>query len=131
MIQVDIVTPNRKLVDGVSVKEVRLPGELGQLQVLPGHTELLTLLGTGVLAFHDESGRERKFAISQGFAEVRDDKVMVLAERAEESTDIDRNRAQKAKQNAEQQLNGTLSPEAFRKQQLKLERALTRIQVTN
>ena len=130
MIHVDVVTPTRKLVEGAKVSELRLPSSEGELQVLPGHTELLTLLGTGILAFN-QGGKERKFSVSLGFAEVRDDRVLVLAETCEESTDIDRERAETAKNNAEGELTGVLTPERFRKYELKLQRAVTRIKISN
>jgi F-type H+-transporting ATPase subunit epsilon len=127
---IDIVTPTRKIVDGVLVSEARLPAEGGEIQVLPGHTELLTLLGTGVLAFH-EGGRERKFAVSYGFAEVRREKIVVLAEVCEEAGEIDRNRALKAQQEAEKALTSVLTEEQFRKYQLKVQRALVRQQISH
>jgi F-type H+-transporting ATPase subunit epsilon len=130
MIHVDVVTPTRKLVDGAKVSELRLPSVKGELQVLPGHTELLTLLGTGILAFH-QGGKERKFSVSLGFAEIRDDRVLVLAETCEEATDIDKNRAVAAKEKAEEELTGTLTPERFRKYEMKLQRAVTRIKIAN
>lgn len=128
MIQVDVVTPTRKLVEGATVANVRLPSSKGELTILPGHTQLLTLLGTGILAF-TEDGRERRFAVSYGFAEVSHNRVLVLAETAEEQSEIDTSRAKSAQKRAEEHLVGTMTPEEFKKQQLKLQRALIRQQV--
>lgn len=128
MIVVDIVTPTRKIVEGASVSSLVLPGADGELTVLPGHTELLTVLGTGLLAF-TQGGTERRFAVSYGFAEVRHDKVLVLAEVAEESKDIDVERAKAAFKRAQESLTGTLSQSQFRKQQLKLQRSIARQQI--
>jgi F-type H+-transporting ATPase subunit epsilon len=125
MLKIDIVTPTRKLVDGASADSVKLPGAKGELQVLDGHTDLLTLLSTGPLVFVKD-GKERKFSVSYGFAEIRNNKVLVLADTVEESKDIDKARAQAAQKRAEQALMGTLSESDFKKQQLKLERALVR-----
>lgn len=125
---IDIVTPTRKIVEGALVSEARLPAVNGEMQVLPGHTELLTLMGTGVLAFH-EGGRERKFAVSYGFAEVRREKILVLAEVCEESTEIDRQRAQHAQKIGESVLSGVLTEDQFKKYQLKVQRALVRQQI--
>lgn len=122
---VDIVTPTRKLVDGATTDSVKLPSQLGELQILPGHTELLTILGTGILSFPSGSG-ERKFAVSYGFAEIRNDRILVLAETCEESTEIDKVRAQAAKKKAEEALAATLDEHAFRKYELKLQRAVVR-----
>lgn len=83
----ELVTPERQILSA-EVDEVRLPGALGELGVLPGHTPLLTSLGTGQLAF--SQGREqRRFAVQGGFAEVLPGRVTVLAQIAEASDEID------------------------------------------
>ena len=129
MLKIDIVTPTKKLLDSASPESVKLPGVKGELQVLEGHTELLTLLKAGPLTLVQD-GRERKFSVSYGFAEIRNNKVLVLADTVEESTTIDKKRAEAAQKKAEQALLGVLSESDFKKQQLKLERALVRQQIT-
>lgn len=126
MIRVDIVTPTKKLAEGAKADWVKLPGFKGELEILPGHRELLTTLSTGVLSFLYE-GKERKFAISYGFAEIRHDRVLVLAETAEEGTRVDKLRAQAARKRAEEKLvQGVLTEEEFKKHQMKLQRAIIR-----
>lgn len=125
MIELDVVTPSRRVVVGAHVASVKLPASDGEVQILPGHTELITLLGPGILEFAEDGGT-RKFAISYGFAEVRKNRVTVLAEAVEESKDIDKGRAKDALKRAEQAMSGALSQEEFRKQELKLQRALVR-----
>jgi F-type H+-transporting ATPase subunit epsilon len=128
MIEVDIVTPVRKLYEGVRANSVRLPSAQGELLVLPGHTELLALLGTGLLSIFLD-GNERRFSVSAGFAEVRKDRVLVLAETCEEADDIDVERARKAQKRAEELLGAASTEEEFKKYQFKLQRALVRQQV--
>ena len=128
MIEVDIVTPTRKLVEGAKVSSLKIPAKRGEIQIFPGHTDLMSVLGTGPLSFV-EDGRERKFAVSYGFLEVRHDKVLVLAETAEEATDIDLNRAKNAQKKAQDALTGVLTEDTFQKHQLKLQRSLVRQQV--
>ena len=74
MLKVDIVTPTKKLVDGASADSIKLPGAKGELQILDGHTDLLTLLTTGALVF-TKDGKERRFSVSYGFAEIRNNKT--------------------------------------------------------
>src|SRR4051812_34519480 len=100
MIEVDIVTPARKIFDSLKVSAVTLPTASGDITVLPGHAELVTLLSTGVLSF-PQSTDERVFAVSYGFSIVRKDKVIVLAETCEESREIDLVRAKEAQKKAE------------------------------
>ncbi len=142
MIEVDIVTPTRKLVEGARTTALRMPGAKGELLVLPGHTDMLTMLGTGVLSLVLD-GTERKFAVSYGFAEIRKDKVLVLAETCEEGKDIDVARAKKAQKAAQDVLSGALdirqgagpgqadnvlTREHFRKYELKVQRSIVRQQ---
>ncbi len=128
MIEVDIVTPSRRILEGARVERVTLPTASGAVTVLPGHTELVTLLSTGVLTL-PSTGGERRFVVSYGFSIVRKDKVIVLAETCEEAGEVDAARAKEAQKRAEKALGGVLTESELRKQQLKLQRALIRQQV--
>lgn len=100
----EIATPTR-LVVSETVDEVVVPGALGYFGVLPGHAPFLTTLGVGELMYRQ--GREERYlAIAGGFAEVRNDKVIILADSAEAPAEIDRGRAERARQRAEQRLTG-------------------------
>jgi F-type H+-transporting ATPase subunit epsilon len=97
--------------------------------VLPGHAPFLTTLGIGVVTYR--VGREeRQLAVSGGFAEVRNDKVIILADSAERPEEIDRARAERARERAERRLSGRSQEEVdFMRCQAALARALTRLQV--
>jgi F-type H+-transporting ATPase subunit epsilon len=86
-LQLEIVTPSRRLLDEAA-DEVRLPGALGELGVLPGHTPLLTALGTGAVSYF-QGAQMRQLAVQGGFAEVLPDRVTVLARIAETPAEID------------------------------------------
>ncbi len=126
---VDIVTPSKRILEGAHAVSLTIPSTRGELQILPGHADMLALLGTGVMKLVTD-GNVRKFAVSFGFAEVTKDRVTVLAETCEESVDIDKSRALNAQKKAEEALGHTLSDEHYRKQQLKLQRALVRQQIS-
>jgi F-type H+-transporting ATPase subunit epsilon len=128
LIEVDIVTPSRRILEGVKVEKVTLPTESGAITVLPGHTELVTLLSTGVLSFPG-GGDERQFVVSYGFAIVRKNKVIVLAETCESAGEVDAARAKNAQKKAEQALSGVLSEQDTRTYQMKLKRAIVRQQI--
>jgi len=100
--KLEIVTPERKVVD-TAAEEVQIPGKNGYLGVLPGHAPLITELAVGEITYR-EAASEQKLAVAWGFAEVLPDKVTILAETAEKPSDIDVERARKAKQRAEQRL---------------------------
>jgi F-type H+-transporting ATPase subunit epsilon len=124
----ELVTPT-KLVASATVDEVVVPGSEGYFGVLPGHAPLLATLGIGELTYR-VGGEEHHVAVAGGFAEVRNDKVIVLADTAETPGEIDRARAERAKERAEQRLSGR-SQEAidYTRAMAALARALTRLQV--
>jgi F-type H+-transporting ATPase subunit epsilon len=123
-IHLEVVTPERKVFEA-EVDRVEVPGLDGELGILPGHTELVSLLKpAGLLTYHigNETG---EMAISDGFVEVSSDRVTVLANRATRPEDIDLARTLKLKENAEQQLQRALSdPDAdIVRASIELERA--------
>jgi len=98
-LRLELVTPERRVLSE-EVVEVRIPGVLGELGVLPGHTPLLTALGTGPLAY-TQGGREHRLALQGGFAEVLPDRVTVLARVAELPAEIDLDAARRQLAEAE------------------------------
>jgi F-type H+-transporting ATPase subunit epsilon len=100
--QLEIVTPEKKVVD-TAAEDVQIPGKNGYLGVLPGHAPLITELAVGEISFHT-GAEEQRLAVAWGFAEVLPDKVTILAESAERPSEIDVERARKAKERAEQRL---------------------------
>jgi F-type H+-transporting ATPase subunit epsilon len=100
--QLEIVTPEKKVVD-TAASEVQIPGKNGYLGVLPGHAPLITELAVGEITFRS-GAEEQRLAVAWGFAEVLPDKVTILTETAERPSEIDVERARKAKQRAEQRL---------------------------
>ena len=125
----ELATPTRMVV-AETVDEVVVPGSEGYFGVLPGHAPLLATLGIGELTYR--IGREeRHVAVSGGFAEVRNDKVIVLADTAELPQDIDRGRAERSRERAEQRLSGRSQDETdYARAAAALARAVTRIQVS-
>jgi F-type H+-transporting ATPase subunit epsilon len=103
-LSLEIATPTR-LVVSERVEEVVAPGIEGYFGVLPGHAPFLTTLGVGVLTYR--IGRDEfRLALAGGFCEVRNDKVIVLADSAERPEEIDRGRAERARERAERRLSG-------------------------
>jgi F-type H+-transporting ATPase subunit epsilon len=126
----EVATPTR-LVVADTVDEVVIPGSQGYFGVLPGHAPLLATLGVGELMYR-KGAAQYHLALTGGFAEVRNDKVIVLAENAERPDEIDRARAQRAKERAERYLSGReLGEIDFTRAQLALDRANLRLQVAS
>lgn len=124
----EIATPSRAVVTE-TVDEVVVPGSDGYFGVLPGHAPLLATLGIGEITYR--IGRDEfHLAAAGGFAEVRNDKVIILADTAERPDEIDRTRAERARERAEQRLTGRTQAEIdFTRAAAALARALARLQV--
>jgi len=86
-LRLEVVTPSRRVLES-RASEVRVPGALGELGVLPGHTPLLTSLGTGEVSWIDGDTTGR-LVVQGGFAEIQPDSVTVLAAIAETIEEID------------------------------------------
>jgi F-type H+-transporting ATPase subunit epsilon len=125
--QLEIVTPE-KIVANVAAEEAQIPGKDGYLGILPGHAPLISELGVGEISYRS-GGATHHLAVAWGFAEVLPDKVTVLAETCERSDEIDVNRAESAKQRAEERLSHNDADVDYQKAAADLLRAQTRLDV--
>jgi F-type H+-transporting ATPase subunit epsilon len=123
-IKLDIVTVERPVLSE-DVDYISAPGVDGVLGILPRHTPLMTALKEGELHYKKD-GVEYDFAIGGGFVEVRPDRVIVLADSAERADEIDEQRAEAARQRAQQALQEKPRGDA---EFARLEHALRRAEV--
>jgi F-type H+-transporting ATPase subunit epsilon len=126
-LHLEIVTPERRAFVG-DVDEVIVPGSEGEMGILPHHAPLISLLGQGVLRVK-HGNQEEAFAIFGGFLQVRPDRVVVLAETADMGSEIDLERAERARREAEKVIEGGLEPSDLSAARAALQRALIRIRV--
>jgi len=105
-----LVTPERALLDKVTCSEVTLPGERGELGILPAHTPLITLLGIGTVSWKEGASRGT-VAVCGGFAEIANDVVRILADAAATKETIDTAAAARDKQAAEERRASVTSEE--------------------
>src|ERR671916_2561062 len=124
-LRLEIVTPERQAFEG-DVDSVVCPGIEGELGVLPHHAPLLTTLGIGELRIR-KGGQEEFFAIAGGFLQVRPDRVVVMAETADMASEIDVQRAEEARREAERALQeGSSEPADLARARAALQQALLR-----
>jgi F-type H+-transporting ATPase subunit epsilon len=124
----EIVTPER-LAYSDTVDAVTLPGSEGELGVLPHHAPLVSMLGVGELRIR-KGGNEESFAIVGGFLQVLPDKVVVMAETADMASEIDLDRAEEARREAERALaTGFHEAADLASARAALQQALLRIRV--
>jgi len=102
-LSLEVATPERELVREL-VSDVQVPGKSGYMGILPGHAPLMGILGIGMLTYVSVSdGKKRYLSIHQGFLEVLEDHVRVLADVAERAEEIDAQRARAALQRAQEE----------------------------
>lgn len=128
-IKFKIVTPE-KIVYENEIDQVTLPTQMGEITVLPNHVPLLSALRAGELVVK-AGGREIPLAIAGGFAEIKKNEIVVLTENAEPAEKIDIQRAEEARQRAEQRLKEMKGKEAVDYTGLaaKMEKELARLKV--
>lgn len=107
-LRLDIVSAEQQIFSG-NVEMVFVSGELGELGVAPGHSQLLTTLRPGYVRAILPGGSEDVFYISGGMLEVQPYIVSVLADTAMRAGDIDEVAALAAKEQAERALAGKIS----------------------
>jgi F-type H+-transporting ATPase subunit epsilon len=125
-LKLEIVTPYG-LILSEDVDEVICSGSEGEFGVLPGHVPFFTTLKIGILTY--KKGNSTKYVfVNWGYAEVGPEKVMILADSAEKSEDIDIERAKAAMKRAEDRLR-KIEEFDFARTSSSLERAVARVQV--
>jgi F-type H+-transporting ATPase subunit epsilon len=105
-IKVDVVSAERSLFEG-EAKFVVLPGESGEIGVLPGHTPLITRIRPGTLKIVMPDDTEEFIFVAGGLLEVQPHHVTVLSDTAIRADDLDEAKAEQARQRAEETLRNT------------------------
>ena len=107
-LRLDIVSAEKEIFSG-EVEIVFVTGELGELGIAPGHSQLLTTLKPGFVRATLSNKEEEIFYISGGMLEVQPYVVSVLADEAVRADTIDEAEAVAAKEQAEKALAGKIS----------------------
>lgn len=102
-LKANVLTPDGPVFDG-DIVSINVPGTNGDFQVLSGHAALMSTLEIGLARVKTTDNKTIEFALSGGFAEVKNNAVIVLAESAERAEQIDVERAQASKKRAEERL---------------------------
>ncbi len=101
-----LITPEKVLIENKEIDDLLVPCHKGELNVLEGHTPLLTHLSTGLLKYKSKGESEyNEVVVTQGYCEIFPSKVLVLSETAETKEQLDFKRAQRAYMNMEEKLS--------------------------
>lgn len=102
-IHVDVVSAEASIFAG-EAKFVSLPGEAGELGILPGHTPLISRIRPGTVKIERADGKDEFVFVAGGLLEVQPGTVTVLADTAIRSQDLDEAKAEQARKQAEEAL---------------------------
>jgi len=127
-IQLEIVTPIRVLDEG-QVSYVRCPGIDGSFGVMANHIDGIIALGVGEIKVKKD-GKEKYLSTSGGYAEIMENRLELLVESAEKSSEIDAKRAEMAIQRAEKRKKESNVEYDETRLGASLARALNRLQVS-
>jgi len=100
----DVVSAEESLFSG-AVQELLAPGTMGDLGIMPRHSQLISTLKAGELRYKTDDGEASLF-IAGGILEVQPSVVTVLADTAIRAEDLDESLAEEAKKRAEDALDG-------------------------
>ncbi len=100
--ELEIATPDRLLIKE-QVSDAQVPAANGMIGVLPDHAALISELGIGELSYSGTEGKKTLF-VGNGWVEVLNNHVRVLADRAERPDEIDVARAEKSLRRAQDRL---------------------------
>lgn len=126
-IHLKITTPLGIFYEG-DISELIAPGVEGYFGVQYGHTPFLTAIKPGVLSVYIDKTLQ-KYAIHDGFVVVDPSTVHILAETIERPEDINKERAEKAKQQAEMLLREKKEGTDFRQAEYSLYKAIARLEI--
>lgn len=122
----DIVTPSKSVFKG-NVKSIIVPGSKGRFQVLINHAPIISTFEIGMIKIDFPDGTSDYYSTGGGTIEVLNNNITVLADSIELVSEIDVDRALKAKQRAEERLSNRTSEINIERAQAALARAINRI----
>ena len=126
-LHLEIVTAERLILSD-DVDQVNAPTKDGRVGILPRHMPLLTVLSEGELSII-KGGVRTEFAVFGGFMEVLPDRVTILADSCDRSDEIDLERAEAARKNAEERLSQRKTDQEMALAEADLRRALLQIKM--
>ena len=125
--KVKIISPDRVFYEG-EADLLELKTSEGDIGILAGHIPLTAIIAPGVMKI-TKDGEVKEAALLEGFVEILQDRVTVLAEACEWPYEIDINRAKEAKIRAERRLGGGEGDINYPRAEMALRKALIRIEL--
>ncbi len=127
--KLDIIASDRHFFSD-EVESLVLSGIDGEYGVLYGHEAMVTAVVTGEVDITVD-GKVLEVAVSEGFAEIKPESVVIIVDTAEWPEEIDVKRAERAKERAEERMRQHQSTKEYYRSKAALARAMNRLRITN
>lgn len=124
--QLEVISPERVFYTG-EVEMVELTTTEGDIGVYADHIPLTTIVAPGVMTITEQGDQMREAAVLEGFMEIMQEKVTILAQSCEWPEEIDINRAREAKERAERRIKSSDENINMVRAELALKKSLVRI----
>lgn len=128
--QLEVISPERIFYDG-EVEMVELTTIEGDIGVYANHIPLTTIVAPGIMTITEGGGQLKEAAVLEGFMEITQEKVTILAQSCEWPDEIDINRAREAKERAERRIKSNDENINLSRAELALKKSLVRIGLAN
>ena len=125
----NLITPQKQLLDMLPVESVVLPALSGEMGVLAGHIPMMVQLGLGSLRYKTADGKEEEFAVMGGFAEILHESVNIFAEGADLAGEIDEEEEKQKIKRAKESLSRKDADIDFELAELEIKQSLARMKV--
>mgnify|MGYP005805039643 FL=1 len=127
--KLDIIASDRHFYNG-EAEMIVLPGIDGEYGIMSGHEAMVTAIVTGEIDITAD-GEVKTVAVSEGFAEIKPESVVIIVDSAEWPEEIDIKRAERAKERAEEKMRQKQSQLEYYHSKAALARAINRLKVTS
>lgn len=126
--KLNIVSAEKEIFSNLA-EMVIVPGEMGDLGILPQHSQLLSILKAGEVIITEQGGKQESVYVSGGLLEVQPHVVTILSDTALRAGDLDEHAAQAAKERAEEMLKDQESEINFAKAEAQLAEAIVQLKM--
>ncbi|MCU7965669.1 MAG: F0F1 ATP synthase subunit epsilon [gamma proteobacterium symbiont of Bathyaustriella thionipta] len=126
--KLNIVSAEKEIFSNLA-EMVIVPGEMGDLGILPQHSQLLSILKAGEVIITEQGGKEESVYVSGGLLELQPHVVTILSDTALRAGELDEHAAQAAKERAEEILKEQESEINFAKAEAQLAEAIAQLKL--
>ena len=127
--KLEVISPERVFYTG-EVEMVELTTTEGDIGIYADHIPLTTIVAPGIMTITESGEQTKEASLLEGFMEITQDKVTILAQSCEWPEEIDANRAREARDRAERRLKSNDSDINMSRAELALRKSLIRIELS-